>query len=327
MPPAIGFHGSIAMAAIRQVRGQPLPKWEAGVLGGTFRRNGSVSARSQHQRSGLSNKVNSPDNLRRFYGSRPPKGRDNDMEVFWRHILAWDPNHTRDTPPHHPKLAGYLLPTQQIPTTFRDVEHYRTVMMPFLFQEVWAQIKREANANDPISFGPPISFAGPLYFPEPLLPPSYWYRVFYEPRYFDDYSMKFRKNPREPRLNDADLVVLGGSKSKPIFAQVQSHSHVNSPSEDLVLRISVLVDQPESGPESVRAAIFPEVESHTHFDQTAEGLFLKESALVDRSESRLVSAPAQCHSHFNLAALDVFPTKSVFEDQPESGIKLYKCIK
>jgi senataxin len=168
------------------------------------------------------------------------------MRGFWQHILAWNPDHTGDTPPHHPELAALLLPTESVPTTFRDVHHYVAVMLPLFLQEVWAQMKSYEQGNNPTSFaGPTMSLFSPTW------------------GLFSDFETRIPKITGL-RLNNADLMVLRGPDSKPIFAQATDFrksdgmppllswrtSAVVDGSQSW--RTSAVVDQPKSGLPGVR---------------------------------------------------------------------------
>lgn len=235
MRPAMGFHGSFAMAARRRVRGQPRPEWQASVSGGTFRRDDSVSARSHHQRSGPCNHIHSPVLLRRSFGSSPPRRRDNDKEEFWRHILAWNPDHTGALAPHHPKLAESLDPTERIPTKFRDMTHYMRTMLPLFLQELWEQIRTNVAADEPLSYERSGSFnlVGQAYHDG-----------------FVELEVRFHRDSwMDPRPNTSNLLVLRGLDSTPIFAQVHKCSNPNDGRRGnpqvLHLRVSPVTYQPE----------------------------------------------------------------------------------
>ena len=73
-----------------------------------------------------------------------------DLNGLYRFVLSWNPDHTGQTPPHHPSLAKDLGQMGMVPTTFLDADRYRRVMLPLFLQELWMQCLKDDVRSPPL---------------------------------------------------------------------------------------------------------------------------------------------------------------------------------
>jgi senataxin len=155
-----------------------------------------------------------------------------DLNGLYRYVLAWDPDHTGQQPPHPPQYAREIGALGQVPTTFGDCTQYRKVMLPLFLQELWMQcLKDTSNAG---------------YLPVEVASRAY------EDDFLDMEITVLGNMPNDFRVNETDVVVLRclGTNTKAVLAKVQGFRRKFGKDGAIKLRILSSCDQRELGVKS-----------------------------------------------------------------------------
>ncbi|WVR04068.1 hypothetical protein IAU60_001067 [Kwoniella sp. DSM 27419] len=150
-----------------------------------------------------------------------------DLNPLYRHVLAWDPNHTGSTAPHGQKSTAELAALRGVPTTFASAKQYEQVMLPLYLQELWSQCVKEATANSSSPVAVEVSS-----------------------RQYEDDFVEIDlavMGPMMYNLNDTDVVTLRqAGNSHVLFAKVQAF---RKRPKDIAIKVKILasMDQKELG--------------------------------------------------------------------------------
>jgi senataxin len=150
-----------------------------------------------------------------------------DLNPLFRHILSWDPDHTGQTPPHHPKSTAELGPLTTVPVRFGDSQQYERVMLPLFLQELWFQTMKDQKASLPV----PVEVSTRTY----------------EDDFLDIELSVPGQCPPGFQVNDMDVVVLrqqGGGMAKPVFGRVLGFRR-RGKEANIKVRLLALIDQRE----------------------------------------------------------------------------------
>lgn len=123
-----------------------------------------------------------------------------DLNGLYRYVLAWNPDHTGQAPPHPPQHVLEIGPLGQVPTVFPDTDRYRKVMLPLFLQELWMQCLKETST----AFIP-IEIASRAYEDQ-----------------FLDMEVTIQGNvPHDFHVNETDIVLLKQPGARSVLAKVQ----------------------------------------------------------------------------------------------------------
>ena len=155
-----------------------------------------------------------------------------DLNGLYRYVLACDPDHTGQQPPHPPQYAREIGAMGQVPTTFGDCTQYRRTVLPLFLQELWMQCLKDTSSAGYL----PVEVASRAY----------------EDDFLDMEITVLGNMPNDFRVNETDVVVLRclGTKVKAVLAKVQGFRRKFGKDGAIKLRILSSCDQRELGVKS-----------------------------------------------------------------------------
>ena len=123
-----------------------------------------------------------------------------DLNGLYRYVLAWNPEHTGQAPPHPPQYILEIGQMGQVPTVFPDTDRYRKVMLPLFLQELWMQCLKDTSTGFL-----PVEIASRAYEDQ-----------------FLDMELNIQGNvPHDFHANETDVVVLKQPGARSVLAKVQ----------------------------------------------------------------------------------------------------------